>query len=298
MTINSDTIKNITLGFQAIFYNALIKAQVFWPEIATEVLATKKKMEYPFLGDIPQVSEWVAERQKKVVGAYKITLSDKKYEDTLRVNREDIEDDNLGLYKPIIQMFGIAHPNHQDKLAFELFKNSFSDKAYDNVEFCGTHSWGTNKGTTALSETAIDEAVAAMQSFKTDEGEFLMVNPTHLIVPPKLYGTAIRCTESLQLITGENATKGNLNVVSKYGLKVIKSPYLTDTNNWWLADCSKPIKPFIMQVRIPPEFESDLDLNAGGGSQKFEADILSWGTRSRYNAGYMWPQLVYGSEVA
>lgn len=63
------------------------------------------------------------------------TLENRKFESTIRVRREDIEDDRLGIYSPQVNMMAHAAASHPDELVFEVLKRGFEAGCYDGQPF-------------------------------------------------------------------------------------------------------------------------------------------------------------------
>ncbi|CAH8721337.1 Mu-like prophage major head subunit gpT family protein [Paenibacillus melissococcoides] len=54
---------------------------------------------------------------------------------TVGVDRNDIEDDTIGLYNPIVQDMGQSAAAHPDELVFGLLLKGFKEKCYDKQPF-------------------------------------------------------------------------------------------------------------------------------------------------------------------
>jgi phage major head subunit gpT-like protein len=136
-----------------------------------------------------------------------------------------------------------------------------------------------------------------MMKFKDDRGRTLGIVPDLLVVPPDLQWTAMELLNSTYyadlIAAGEGEQKLAKNVL-KGKLDQLVSPYLTDTNNWFVLCTRGIIKPVIFQSRIPVEFEA----LEGESESGFMRDQYIYGVRARYNAGYGPWQMAYGSQVA
>lgn len=133
-----------------------------------------------------------------------------------------------------------------------------------------------------------------MMKFKDDRGKPMGIVPDTLVVPPDLKWTAMELLQSVYA-TDEVAgkTEGRKNVL-KGSLGLIVSPYLSDSNDWFLLCTKRAIKPIIFQSRIPIEF-SALEGNSENG---FMRNKYVYGVRARYNVGFGLWQLAYGSQVS
>jgi hypothetical protein len=88
-----------------------------------------------------------------------------------------------------------------------------------------------------------------------------------LLVPPELEITAEELMGASVLITGENATRGNVNVFAGR-FQVVPSSYLTTGTTWWLV--ANPAELPCMEVaflngnRLPTVQQADADFNQLG----------------------------------
>ena len=136
----------------------------------------------------------------------------------------------------------------------------------------------------------VGAAVTSMMKLRDDSGNALGIKPDTLVVPPDLQWTAMELLESTYDPNGERMASN----VLKGKLQLIVSPYLEDTNNWFLLDTSGAVKPLILQSRVPAEFES----LEGKSETGFMRNTYIYGVRARYNAGYGRWQNAYGANVA
>jgi phage major head subunit gpT-like protein len=88
--------------------------------IATEVPSGSASNTYGWLSDLPTIKEWVSERQFAQLSQYGYTIANKTWENSIRVKRENIEDDQIGQYSVIAQAFGQQVAEFPDTLSFPL----------------------------------------------------------------------------------------------------------------------------------------------------------------------------------
>ncbi len=82
--------------------------------------------------------EWLGPRHVKALEAHGFTIRNKTFESTIEVNRTDIEDDRLGVFKPAFSEMGQAARRHPDELIFGLLKGGFASASYDGQNFFDT----------------------------------------------------------------------------------------------------------------------------------------------------------------
>ena len=89
---------------------------------------------YAWLGMFPQLREWIGPRHVNSLKAHGFTIKNRKFESTISVKREDIADDKLGVFKPLVaeMVKGQAPP---DELIFDLLKSGFDTAGFDGASF-------------------------------------------------------------------------------------------------------------------------------------------------------------------
>ena len=103
MIITPQSLRGIYIGFNTIFNKALEEAKPLYTEVATITPSTTDSETYAWLNDIPSMREWVGEREVQNISASGYTIKNKPFESTFGINREEFDDDRLGIYSPIIQ---------------------------------------------------------------------------------------------------------------------------------------------------------------------------------------------------
>jgi len=135
MIVNQANLAGIYKTFNTVFNQALDMVQNMWPLVAMPVPSTGKSVDYPWLGEFPTMKEWVGDRVLKDLSAFKYTITNKDYEATVEVDRNDIDDDQVGIYTPMIQGLASAAKVHPDILVFALLAAGFSELCYDGQYF-------------------------------------------------------------------------------------------------------------------------------------------------------------------
>lgn len=131
MEVNAATLAGIYTNFSTIFNQGLTTVETMHDLVAMTVPSAGKQVDYKFLGNIPMMREWIGDRQIKNLEAFDYSVKNKKFESTIAVDRDDIDDDQIGVYKPIIQGLFHAAANHPSMLTYALMKNGFSKPCFD-----------------------------------------------------------------------------------------------------------------------------------------------------------------------
>lgn len=104
MLINKNSLTAVFTSLKTIFNNAFAAAPSTWQKIAMEVPSNSGQNDYSWLSNFPRMRRWVGAKVAKALEAYKYTLVNEDFEATVEVDRNHIEDDQLGIYKPQAQM--------------------------------------------------------------------------------------------------------------------------------------------------------------------------------------------------
>ncbi|MGL5166641.1 MAG: Mu-like prophage major head subunit gpT family protein [Afipia sp.] len=138
MLVNSANLDSLRVGFKTSFQKGLGIASSQYLRIATEVPSSSKEEKYGWLGKLPKVREWIGARAVQNLQQYDYSIKNRSFELTIGVDRDDIEDDNLGIYAPLFEEMGRSTGAHPDDLCFSLLKAGFDTNCYDGQFFFDT----------------------------------------------------------------------------------------------------------------------------------------------------------------
>lgn len=138
MIINQQSLAAAFTGFKTLFQNAFAGAPSDFEKIAMVVPSTKAVEVYPWMGQTTAFREWIGDRVIQNLMAHDFSIRNKSFENTVGVNRDDMEDDSLGIYAPMISQLGIDAKQHPDQLVFALLAAGFTTLCYDGQNFFDT----------------------------------------------------------------------------------------------------------------------------------------------------------------
>lgn len=300
--VNRESIGAAFIGIKTLFNNAFAAAPTIWNKIAMKVPSTTGQNDYAWLSNFPKMRRWIGDKNVKSLEAASYAVKNEDFEATVEVDRNDIEDDQLGIYSPQAQMAGQSAAQLPDELVMEVVNGGFAKKCYDGQYFFdtdhpvkqadGTVASVSNLGNKVLSAASQAAAAAsygaartAMRKFKDDEGRPLNITPNVLLVPPALEDVANALMNADRLDDGKvNPYKGTAEVVCDARL-------LSDTA-WYLLDTTKPVKPFVYQERKAPVFVNQVDMSS---DDVFNRKKYKFGAEARAAAGYGFWQTAYAS---
>ena len=156
LVINASNLAAIYQGFKTAFKNAFAGATPDYTKIATVVPSTTKTENYGWLAAWPQLREWIGDRQIKSLQAFGYSITNRKFESSVGVPRDDIEDDTYGVFGNLMSEMGYAAATHPDSLTFPMLPAGTSTVCYDGQYFFDTDhpvgtgtvsNWGGGSGT-------------------------------------------------------------------------------------------------------------------------------------------------------
>lgn len=289
MLVNAQNLRTLQVGYSAAYQKAFDSQETNYERIATVIPSSTREQTYGWLGQMPQMREWIGEREIQNLSAYDYTIKNKHFEMTIGVNRDDIEDDVYGSYTPMFQNLGECAALHPDEQVFSILQEGFENKCYDGKEFFSTqHKVNgknvSNKSTYELSEKSYGAARADMMMFKGDKEKSLKILPDLLVVPPTLEEKARRILKADYIDGTSNIYKDTADI--------LVVPELTDSKKWYLLCTKKALKPIIYQERKKIKFVSMVNET---DEKVFMNNEFQYGADGRNNTGYGFWQMAIGS---
>lgn len=138
MIINSGNLKTLGIGFSARYRGGLGRAPTDHQVVSMQVPSTTASNEYGWLGKFPSAREWLGDRVIQNMKTHDYTIKNRDFELTVAVDRNDIEDDNIGIYGPMFEEMGAATGAKACELVYGLLKAGFSTPCYDGQFFFDT----------------------------------------------------------------------------------------------------------------------------------------------------------------
>ncbi len=138
MIINQQNLKTLYTGFKTVFNEAFSAAMAEYDKLAMTVPSTTSKETYGWLGTTTKFREWLGDRVVQNLEAHDWTIKNVSWENTIGVDRDSIEDDTYGVYRPLIAQLGEDAKRHPDELVFDLLARGFTEACYDGQYFFDT----------------------------------------------------------------------------------------------------------------------------------------------------------------
>ncbi|EGU39938.1 Mu-like prophage major head subunit gpT family protein, partial [Vibrio scophthalmi] len=178
-------IRNLYTALSAVFNKAFGDAKPQWQKVATQVPSSASENDYGWLGDWPSIEEWMGERQLATLKEHGYSIKNKTWESSIKVRREKVEDDQLGMYTIQAQQIGYDASMHPDSLVFPLLMNGFNELCYDGQYFFDEdHPMGNGTHSNVQLETAAAPAAknfaGVVEHAREDGGNIVLFIDTEL----------------------------------------------------------------------------------------------------------------------
>lgn len=234
--------------------------------------------DYPWLGAMPVVQEWLGEVTADTLKDYDYIIKNRDYVASVLINQNHIEDDQTGVLTTLSQQLAQRILRHPENLMIQAIINGTSDTAYDDVAFFSNATGvrtinnlldGTGTTLSQL-EADLNAALVAMAKFEDDKGEPLGIRGDTIVSPVALANDFRRLVNS----QADPTASGGINTFNPYQgrFSVIEDPRLDDDddNDWYLFASNEPVKPLIYQLR--QSGRSEMEKKPGTKQWIFSAD--------------------------
>lgn len=300
LTITPSVLDATYTGFNLRFQQGFKRTTPWWDQVSTLVPSATGSETYAWLKEIPGFREWVGERNVHELVSRGQVLANKDFELTVKVPRNAVEDEQLGIFSANFEMMGMAAAKWPDRVLAAAIKAGTTALAFDGQPFFhashpidmdnpakGTYS--NVKTSFALTPENYGTARAEFRARVNDAGEPMSLRPSLLVVPPQLEDMANRILTNDRLIRSYGGGVSEDNNIYKNTAKPLVIEELADQPDAWYLLCNDmPIRPFIWQLRKSPVMvskQSPTDPNV-----LWEKEFIYF-SDARGNAGYSLPFL-------
>lgn len=138
MIITQTSLQALRTGLSTAFQAGIDKVKPQYEAMTTKVTSATRVETYGFLGDFPLFREWLGEKRVKSLEEKAYQLINRAFEQTLGIHKHKIQDDNLGLYAPMVSGWGEDSASLADRLAFEALGLGHLRPCFDGQNFFDT----------------------------------------------------------------------------------------------------------------------------------------------------------------
>lgn len=294
MQITQGNLEAVFTGLKATFNEAVQTTESDGIGRLMEIVpSTGDSESYPtasLLGDLEEVLDEVTITG---IGAFVQNVSNRTFARIVQVKRNDIADDNIGVYRPGIRQLARRAALYPLRLAVEALLSGFTDTWVDGqTVFSDSHAWvngesWSNRSDVALDADNFDAAVQALETRTGPDGAPLGLSADLLVCGPALRSTAEDLVEVQYDANGasnRHYRKRDLLVLPRFGSSVA----------WFVMDTG-PAKPMVLQDREGPEFAAK---DSPSDDDAFYRELYAYKARRRCAVAILAPWLIQASQGA
>lgn len=290
-------------------------AELLWPGIKQiwGTSYTKYEPLYSKIFDV-QTSDKAFEKHQGVTGLGLLGVKNQGepigYDDTLQgfqkeyvnvtygrgvvVTREMVEDEQYGYINQLPAILARSARDTEETVSFNVLNRAFnaSFTGADGVSLCNASHPLVGGGTfrnqlsvaADLTQTSLETAIQDLMDFVDDRGLKIRVSPKTLVVPTAISMTAIKLLETAQVVGNADNDK---NPIPGFLSNLVISPYLTDTDAWFLI--TDVPNGLVFFRRRGAAIERD---------NEFDTQNLKFAVTERFSVGHTDPRGVFGTSGA
>ncbi|MGD8452019.1 MAG: Mu-like prophage major head subunit gpT family protein [Phycisphaerae bacterium] len=267
----------------------------WWTKLAMHFVSTQEAETYRWLGMVPQVREWQGGRKVRPLRASGVTIVNKVWESTIRVDADEQRRDKTGQIMVRVNEMARRVATHPNKLLTALLLSGESEACYDgNAFFDTTHSEGDSgsqsnslscDAATATAPTdeemfaGIVAAIGQVLSFRDDQGEPMNeAARSFLVMVPMPFWAATM----MALADRTDRTANPLKVGEPFQVEWAANPRLTWTTQFAVFRTDGESRPFIFQEELPVQVQA----LAEGSELEINENQHQYGVKAIHEAGY------------
>ncbi|MGL5667930.1 MAG: Mu-like prophage major head subunit gpT family protein [Shewanella sp.] len=168
-------IEALTIGANAAFVDGLNTVTPQWDKIASKVPSSGSSEFYGWLKDLPGIEEWLTTRQLVELGSNGYQIANKTYEASIKIKREDLEDDKIGKYSVLAKAWGRESSLFPDKHSYGLLAAGFTTLCFDGQNYFDTdHPLETTPASTYSNVVGDPSTDTGSPWFLLDNSQILM----------------------------------------------------------------------------------------------------------------------------
>lgn len=268
----------------------------WWTRLAMHFPSNQQSETYRWLGMVPQVREWVGGRLIRPLRDQGMTIVNKTWEATIRVDADEQRRDKTGQIMVRVSELARRVATHPNKLLTTLLVSGETTPCYDGTTFFAPdHEEGdsgaqsndlTHEANTPTTPTdsemyeAIVKAISQLMTLKDDQGE-PMNEAAHefMVMVPMSFLQATLAALSAETI---DSTTNPLAAGDPFRVRWLANPRLTWTTKFAVFRTDGTTRPFIFQEELPVQVQ----VLAEGSELEVNENQHQYGVKAIHEAGY------------
>lgn len=232
---------------------SMMQYLVKFQELAMNVPSTTLTEVHAWISQIPGFREWVGDRIAQSLAVDGLKVTNKDYEQTVKVPRNSVEDDTYGVYSSVISNMGAEGADDAFWLDLVIESLTSTDVWADGLAFFhSTRKFGdytvNNIVDGSLTQANLKAAVNLMLGFKGNSGKPLNVVPYMVLCGKTAFWTAKRFCENEKITDDQNNEVDN----ETRGIATPRWHYGLNDDAWYVLGVKGSYRPICAQRRKNP----------------------------------------------
>jgi len=289
MNVDQGNLSAVFTGLKATFTDALSKLEPAPLDVLMAAVPSVTGTEiYPvaaLLGDLELVLDEVTITN---IGRFIQSVPNQTFARIVQILRNDIADDNIGLYTPAVRSLAQRAGQYHIRLLSAALLAGFAQVWLPDGQtvFSNTHAWPGGvawdnlQAATTLTAPNFDAACLALETRAAPDGAPLGLTTTHLIVGPANRAAGEGIVNTMMILGSNNIyyQRAQLLVVPRFG----------QSTAWFVADAGST-KPMLLQNRDAAEFTAQDRVD---DDQAFYREYYAYKARRRCAVAILAPWLI------
>ncbi len=268
----------------------------WWTQLAMHFTSNQQSETYKWLGTVPQVREWVGGRKVRPLRSHGVTIVNKTWESTIRVDADEQRRDKTGQIMVRVNELARRVATHPNKLLTSLLLTAEASVCYDGQYYFDTdHEEGASgsqsNDISATADTpaaptdvemyeAIVAGIAQIVSFKDDQGEPMneAAREFLVMVPMSFLSSTLIALAGRTLDASSNPLASG----QPFRVRWVANPRLSWTTKFAIFRTDGTTRPFIFQEELPVQVQ----VLAEGSELEVNENQHQYGVKAIHEAGY------------
>ncbi|MCL4065922.1 Mu-like prophage major head subunit gpT family protein [Pseudomonas sp. GX19020] len=138
MDVSFEALDALDTAIKTAFNDSLTGAETTYTRIAMTVTSTTAQEAYPKLKELGGMREWIGERHIQRLEEEGFIIRNRKFENTVAVPADKIDDDQYGIYTPLVADLGQTAAELPDELVWEQLELGWTKEHFDGQLFFDT----------------------------------------------------------------------------------------------------------------------------------------------------------------
>jgi phage major head subunit gpT-like protein len=267
----------------------------WWTRLALQFSSNQESETYRWLGMVPQVREWIGGRQVKPLRSNGVTIANKTWEATIRIDADEQRRDKTGQILVRINEMARRVATHPNKLLTDLITAGASTATYDGSNFfasdhaegdSGPQSNSISQAVTAPTAPTEDEmyqaiiqGLAQLMQLRDDTGEPINEGAREFIVMVPMNFLPVTLT-ALTQPRGEISNP--LAGPEPFRVTWLANPRFTWNDRFCVFRSDGATRPFIFQEELPVQVHA----LAEGSELEANENQHQYGVKAIHAAGF------------